>query len=348
MEEVPALHSRIEELWKKQHPFVAYCLPQSQKVLLYLQKDKKLNTIENLPTEGFVFAPFDLKTSIYSIPNTFQEEFPLPKKVVQIDPERIPKEIVSKKNFFLGLVQKTLDAIHTGAFKKIVVSRKIEYQSDKNPVAVFMDLLGRYNEAMVYLWQHPKVGCWLGASPEKFLSKSREGLQTQALAGTQLFNPRHKPKWKKKEIEEQALVVKQVRQDLALFFSANEIQEHPPESIRAGNLLHLSSMFDLPKHTKNLGDLARVLHPTPAVGGIPKTEAIHFIKEHEGYDRSFYTGFFGPVSREEAHLFVNLRCAAFTAGKYNLYVGAGITTKSDPEKEWEETQRKAQTLLKVL
>ena len=45
---------------------------------------------------------------------------------------------------------------------------------------------------------------------------------------------------------------------------------------------------------------------------------------------------------------MNLRCTAYTAGKFNIYVGAVITAESDPEKEWEETQRKAQTLLKVL
>ena len=348
MEQALALHSRMEELWKEQNPFVAFCLPQSQEVLLYFQKDKKLNAVENLNVEGFVFAPFDLETPIYSIPNTHQEQFPLPKQEVQLKADNTPAEIESKKNSFHHLVQKTMDIIHSGAFKKIVVSRKIEQQSIKSPVAVFMDLLATYKEAMVYLWRHPKAGCWLGASPEKFLRASEDGVQTQALAGTQVFNPLSKPKWKKKEIEEQALVVEQVRKDLTLFFSSEEILEYPPESVRAGNLMHLSSRFELPKFSKNLGYLARALHPTPAVGGIPKAEAIQFIKEHEGYDRSFYTGFFGPVNREEADLFVNLRCAAYTAGKFNIYVGAGITAESDPEKEWEETQRKAQTLLKVL
>ncbi len=348
MEQALALHFRLEQLWQEQSPFVAFCLPQSQEVVLYFQNDKKLNTIENINTEGFVFAPFDLEMPIYSIPNSHQEQFPFPKRWVKLNPDRIPTVIQSEEKSFYQLIQKTLNVINSGAFKKIVISRKIEYQSSKSPVAVFMDLLTTYKEAMVYLWSHPKVGCWLGASPEKFLKKSKDGVQTQALAGTQVFNSQSKPTWGKKEVEEQALVVDQVRKDLALFFTSEEIREYPPQSVRAGNLLHLSSMFKLPNSSQNLGNLARALHPTPAVGGIPKAEAIQFIKQNEGYERSFYTGFFGPVTTDEADLFVNLRCAAYAAGKFNIYVGAGITLESDPVKEWEETQRKAQTLLKVL
>ena len=38
----------------------------------------------------------------------------------------------------------------------------------------------------------------------------------------------------------------------------------------------------------------------------------------------------------------------YESGKFRLYVGAGITSESQPEKEWEETQRKALTIAKVL
>ena len=90
------------------------------------------------------------------------------------------------------------------------------------------------------------------------------------------------------------------------------------------------------------------MHPTPAVGGMPKEKAIAFISENEGYDREFYTGFFGPVSREDYQLFVNLRCAQWTKEAVFLYSGAGITSSSDPTLEWVEILKKMKTLAAVL
>ena len=40
--------------------------------------------------------------------------------------------------------------------------------------------------------------------------------------------------------------------------------------------------------------LVEELHPTPAVGGLPKAAAVDYILKQEGYDRSYYTGYLGP------------------------------------------------------
>ena len=91
------------------------------------------------------------------------------------------------------------------------------------------------------------------------------------------------------------------------------------------------------------------MHPTPAVAGQPKEEAIQFIKELEPHDRDYYTGFMGPVKGEEGiDLFVNLRCIKNMPGYLSFYVGGGITLESDPAEEWNETRLKAKSLLKVL
>jgi len=91
------------------------------------------------------------------------------------------------------------------------------------------------------------------------------------------------------------------------------------------------------------------LHPTPAVAGQPKEDAIRFIKELEPHDREYYTGFLGPINKDrEIDLFVNLRCAKITPTSLSLYVGGGITLDSDPADEWDETRWKAESLLKIL
>jgi isochorismate synthase len=82
---------------------------------------------------------------------------------------------------------------------------------------------------------------------------------------------------------------------------------------------------------------------------MPKMEALAFIQQHEGYDREFYSGYLGPVNLEgETHLFVNLRCMKIQNNSATLYAGGGITEDSEPEKEWQETEMKCQTMLSVL
>src|SRR6202021_687877 len=96
-------------------------------------------------------------------------------------------------------------------------------------------------------------------------------------------------------------------------------------------------------------NLVSELHPTPAVCGIPLNDATQFIKETEGYDRGYYTGFLGPCNMDgKTELYVNLRCAELFADCINLYVGGGITKDSIPENEWEETEMKSKTLLSAL
>ena len=92
-----------------------------------------------------------------------------------------------------------------------------------------------------------------------------------------------------------------------------------------------------------------LLHPTSAVCGLPKEPALQFILENEGFDRSYYSGFLGPVnSATGTHLYVNLRCMELLEKEAILYAGAGITAESNPEKEWQETQHKMQTMRRVL
>jgi isochorismate synthase len=98
-----------------------------------------------------------------------------------------------------------------------------------------------------------------------------------------------------------------------------------------------------------------LLHPTPAVGGFPKLNAINFINENEGYNREYYSGYLGEINYNDnfaTDLYVNLRCMQIQKNNDNfqahLYTGCGITKDSIPEKEWFETVNKAMTLKNVL
>jgi isochorismate synthase len=77
--------------------------------------------------------------------------------------------------------------------------------------------------------------------------------------------------------------------------------------------------------------------------------ALEFIQKIEKHDREYYTGFLGPVGfTDMLNLYVNLRCLKVYKDCVALYVGAGITSDSVPEEEWQETEIKAETLLSVI
>ena len=127
-------------------------------------------------------------------------------------------------------------------------------------------------------------------------------------------------------------------------------KEKGPYSARAGELAHLKSdfRFTLPDNQK-LGDLINLLHPTPAVCGLPKEDAYQFILQHEGYDRSYYSGFIGWISPSgHTDLYVNLRCMNIHADTYTLFAGGGLLASSKLEEEWNETEDKMNTMRNIL
>jgi isochorismate synthase len=272
-------------------------------------------------------------------------------------PVQHDKNSVSTEAEFCTLVEEAIAYMETTGIKKIVASRatQIPLPPNFNPLATFETLCQRYSRAFVSLVSIPDVGTWIGASPEVLLSLDDQELRTVALAGTQA-QPTDAPlsqiTWGAKEIEEQALVSDYIRG----FFrqlAPKEFTEDGPRTVSAGNIAHLQTEFKVKMDETQLLHLANQilndLHPTSAVCGMPKPEALSFILEKEKHDRAFYSGFLGPVHlNHQSHLFVNLRCMQLRRNNAILYIGAGITKDSIPQAEWVETILKSETLLDVL
>ena len=109
-----------------------------------------------------------------------------------------------------------------------MISREEEVQlSDFELLLVYQKLLKKYENAFVYVWFHPKVGLWLGATPETLLQISDTIFKTMSLAGTQVAEKDLESKsteqinvvWKSKELEEQQLVTDFIENQLATISS---------------------------------------------------------------------------------------------------------------------------------
>ncbi|WP_223649155.1 chorismate-binding protein [Hymenobacter psoromatis] len=259
------------------------------------------------------------------------------------------------------LVQRGVAAIEAKEVVKVVSSRVAHRPLPPgfDPLGAFQDLSRRYERAFVSLVSVPGVGTWLGASPEVLAEVTADGhFHTVALAGTQQLVPGHRPQeaiWRQKEIEEQALVARYIVNCFKQL-RLREYQETGPRTVAAGQLLHLRTDFEVNLRNvpaaASLGtDMLRLLHPTSAVGGMPKAAALDFLRRYEGYDRAYYSGFLGPVNVAApgvSRLFVNLRCLQVRAEEAILYAGTGLTADSDPLREWQETELKLTTVGAVL
>lgn len=193
----------------------------------------------------------------------------------------------------------------------------------------------------------PELG-WVGHRKSCYPARKATG-KPVALAGTQSLRDGKLPKsWDHKNWREQQLVASYIRRQLSTLGITPE--EKGPYSARAGEVSHLKSdfFFSLPNPEK-LGDVLQLLHPTPAVCGLPKEEAYHFIIENEGYDRSYYSGFIGWLDpKGKTDLYVNLRCMNILPQTFTLYAGGGLLAASQLEDEWQETEDKLDTMRRIV
>jgi len=337
-------------------PFVIYRKPYEKVLRGLFQKNDHLYFADTLNEKGFVFAPFTGSQKIL-IPKN--QSVIWETETTSLDEDNhvglIDLNNSEDKEHFENLIQKGIDAIKKGIIKKVVLSRKeILDVPDFDLVTVFTRLINRYPTVFCYCWYHPKIGLWMGATPELLLKASRRKFCTMALAGTQNFNKKTDVSWGSKELEEQQFVTDYILDNIKGLTS--EVSISSPYTINTGNVLHIKTDIEgVINRNSKLNQVVDVLHPTPAVCGLSKEDAKNFILENEDYNREYYTGFLGELNRKgffdimsKSDLYVNLRSMQIKDKKAYLYVGCGITKDSVPENEWKESVNKSMTMKSIL
>lgn len=337
-------------------PFILYAKPNNASLIGYFQQDYEIYSTDNFLDKGFVFAPFTGSDNVF---------FPVKNCEILIDSiadlevefsefeDQLPSDAVFHQH--IELVEKGIEAIKQGQAKKVVLSRKETIAiPDINFMLYFSRLLKAYPTAFRYLFFHPQVGFWMGATPEQLVKYTDEYIETVALAGTQVQTKKEDVVWTDKEREEQKIVTDFIIQSLEPFIS--EIEIYQPYTTQAGTLFHIKTDIKAKLANPNyFVNVLMALHPTPALCGLPKQAAKEFIIANEGYDREFYSGFLGELQynpetkmHSESNLFVNLRCMQLEYKKVHLYIGGGITAMSNPQAEFYETVNKSKTIKKIL
>mgnify|MGYP001108631513 CR=1 FL=1 len=348
------IFDKIAESFSAELPFTSFRKPNGGSIKGFFCNTSEVNYAQNFNEEGFVFSPFDnLEASIIFHEKSAQILEDVFNEEVLEETKNELKTVYSNREEHLQLVSKGINRITEGDIKKVVLSRKEDVQvSNFDLVTTFKRLLATYHNAFIYVWYHPKVGLWMGATPERLVTLEGNEFTTMALASTQSYNGDLNPQWGSKEKKEHQYVVDYIVsqiKDQSNGIILDEFEVSETYTTKAGNLLHLKANIKGSIGDFELKKLLKTLHPTPAVCGLPKEKSKEFILKNEEYNRSFYTGFLGEINvNQKTELFVNLRCVEFNNNTASIYVGGGVTIDSDPEKEWMETVSKTKTIKSIL
>lgn len=242
-------------------------------------------------------------------------------------------------------------------YQKIVLAQKtsIKFASKVNPLAVFKKLTQQAPGSFHYYFQPQDDCAFFGASPERLFKRQGLDIESEALAGTK---PRGKTaaedayfekilRDSPKDAREHEIVVEAIKgvfKKLCVSFQADT----KPSVAKASSAHHLITYFR--GILKEAIDDARILtglHPTPAVGGMPRTRVLKAIAKLEPFERGWYAGPIGYIGSDSVDFAVALRCALMRGSYVNLYAGAGIVEGSTADEEWQEIEQKKSIFLNL-
>ncbi|MEM9293171.1 MAG: isochorismate synthase [Acidobacteriota bacterium] len=250
------------------------------------------------------------------------------------------------------MVEEIRREIRDGNFQKIVAARRseVELLETVDPLALLHRLDGRTPNCLRFAFFR-NGSCFLGATPERLVRKDGSRVSTEALAGSIATGPGQGERLlaSEKDRWEHELVVRHVIERLQPFCSPLDWSQDPGvRTLR--NLLHLHTpVHGELRNGSHVLELVEALHPTPAVGGVPATEARHWIAAHEATPRGWYAGPVGWFDRSgDGEFDVALRSCLVHGTRAWVYAGSGIVADSDPTEEYRETDLKQRGLLTAL
>lgn len=256
------------------------------------------------------------------------------------------------------LIQDTVVTIEQGGFEKVALARslRVVVQRSIDVGLVLARLRGAYPAACTFAIARDD-GCLVGATPERLVGVRSGVVRASGLAGTArrgatateddrlgqelLDSPKNR--------HEHAVVVEMLRAAFAEL-CVDTYAPAVPRLVKLSNLQHLyTPVSGRLRSPYTLLDLVARLHPTPAVGGLPRAATLDYIRAHEGLDRGWYAAPIGWLdARGEGDFAVALRSGLIRDDRAVLFAGVGIVQDSVPDDEYAETNLKFRPMLGAL
>lgn len=256
------------------------------------------------------------------------------------------------------IVSRAIAEISKQSLEKVVLARRVQYKlkSCFKISKALSNLQDKYPDCSTFAFKRSN-SIFFGSTPETLFSLNGKVIETEALAGSagrginsdediiqelKLLN-------NQKDINEHNNVLSFVLAKLELVCEKISY-EKKPQIKKLANIQHLQTPIKAElKAGINILDLQRLLHPTPAVCGLPQKKALELIQDLEYFDRGLYAGVLGWFSEhQKAEFVVGIRSAILKENIVTAYAGCGIVQGSDPVLEFQETELKFKPILSLL
>ncbi len=247
--------------------------------------------------------------------------------------------------------------IVNGPCEKIVLARKTDFDFNVHirPSALIKFLKVQTPNCYHFCFQIDADHGFLGATPERLLKMVDDKLYTEAVAGTtpkgdsvdEIRQQEEKLLLDEKIQREHNVVVDSIKRSLQKFCSQFQ-GDSRPALLKLENGQHLITRFEgTVKGNYCADDVLNELHPTPAVAGYPREEAMKAVIQNEPFARGWYAGPVGYIGYNESEFVVAIRSGLIDKNRLSLFAGAGIVKGSCAQEEWDEIENKISRFMKV-
>lgn len=255
-------------------------------------------------------------------------------------------------------VTKLVEDLKIGTLKKAVLARELRlfFENEISVEAVLNRLMKEQAQSFTFAFES-NGDCFVGASPERLVKKEGTKLFSTCLAGSIARG--------KNEEEDQLLGDTLLSDDKNLIehqYVVDMIKEamekvckdiylpNQPALLKMRDIQHLyTPVVGEASEDSSLLQLVNLLHPTPALGGLPKAEAVEKIREIEELDRGYYAAPIGWVDYAgNGEFAVAIRSGLIQGKEASLFAGCGIVENSNAESEYKETMIKFRPMLSAL
>ena len=265
-------------------------------------------------------------------------------------------EYIPSGESYARSVAKAVELLHGSGLDKVVLARSVQgiVHEEIDPAAVAHRLRRRETTCTIYaLPVHD--GRYVGASPELLVARDGAEATCHPLAGTIALPERDEhedyTKWllsSGKNLHEHAIVVDDIVATLSSLYHVVEADVQP-SIVQLRTIAHLGSWVRArtdSEHPPTALSLVAALHPTAAVGGLPRLSATTLLRELEGVDRGHFAGPVGWIDQNgDGDWWVGIRGVFVQRNEFRAWAGAGIVSESDPVAERQETRDKLASIL---
>lgn len=260
-------------------------------------------------------------------------------------------------DLYSHLVAKAVERLRNKELVKVVLARSVEGELDDVIDAGALAQRLRHREPACTIYSLPTLDSrrFVGASPELLIRRTQSEVESHPLAGTVALPSKSDiddfGTWllgSAKNLHEHAVLVDEIVRQLAESFD-DVRADSEPSIVMLRTVAHLGTWIhatNSPQPPLDALDVVRLIHPTPAVGGLPRELARELIRELETKDRGHYAGPVGWLDQDgDGDWWLGIRGVLVEGDHFEAWAGAGIVSESDPLGEREETRDKLQSVL---